>query len=116
MHPSSTQRRRTCQGTIGATTSAAAVFKKGTAALLLFLLVLVTWTIPTTRGQEEQLITITDADLKAMTNEELEAICIQRGFELSKDEVDPETGEVYVLRHEDYVEAAQRCLAIEQDM
>lgn len=77
----------------------------------LFLL-LMTFTIPT--SSRESLYTI--SDLEALTNEELEDICIQRGFGLIKDTVDPETGEVYNLQREDYIEAAQRCLMIEQEM
>jgi hypothetical protein len=41
---------------------------------------------------------------------------VLRGFQLVKDEKDPETGQQYELTHEDYVEAAQRCLAIEKEM
>jgi hypothetical protein len=55
-------------------------------------------------------------ELQAMSEEQLEDICIQRGFELLKDEVDATTGEVYQLSHQDYVEAAMKCLAIEQEM
>ena len=33
-----------------------------------------------------------------------------------KDETDAETGEQYQLTHDDFVEAAQRCLAIEEEM
>jgi hypothetical protein len=55
-------------------------------------------------------------ELQAMSEEQLEDICIQRGFELLKDEVDATTGEVYQLSHQDFVEAAMKCLAIEQEM
>jgi hypothetical protein len=43
-------------------------------------------------------------------------IGVMRGFQLVKDEKDPETGQQYQLTHGDYVEAAQRCLAIEKEM
>lgn len=49
------------------------------------------------------------ADLEAMTEVELENICIQRGFQLVNDQGDE-------LTKQDYIEAAQRCLAIEQEM
>jgi hypothetical protein len=51
-----------------------------------------------------------------MPDEELELMCVSRGFELVKGEIDPTTGLAYELTHDDYVEAAQRCLAIEQEM
>jgi len=51
----------------------------------------------------------TQADLEAMTEIELESICVQRGFQLVNDESDE-------LTKQDYIEAAQRCLAIEQEM
>jgi len=50
-------------------------------------------------------------DLESMTQAELELICIERGFELIQDD---ESGEL--LTHADYVDAARRCLAIEEDM
>ena len=51
-------------------------------------------------------------DLESMTMEELELICVERGFELIRD--DSEGGGD--LTHADYVDAARRCLAIEEDM
>ena len=56
------------------------------------------------------------SDLEIMTETELEDICIKRGFQLVNDDLDPETGEKYSLTKQDYVEAAQRCLAIEKEM
>lgn len=44
-------------------------------------------------------------DLDSMSDKELELVCIERGFEV-----------VEGLSHEEYVEAARRCLAIEEDM
>jgi len=50
----------------------------------------------------------TEAELEGMSNEALEAICIDRGFYmLAKDNT---------FTHEDYVQAAKQCLAIEQEM
>jgi hypothetical protein len=63
-------------------------------------------------GQEEY----PESALRAMPDEELELMCVSRGFELVKDEIDPTTGLPHELTHDDYVEAAQRCLAIEQEM
>ncbi|CAB9516207.1 expressed unknown protein [Seminavis robusta] len=49
-------------------------------------------------------------ELEALTDQELELICLERGFELIRD------GSEGDLTHDDYVEAARRCLAIEEDM
>ena len=57
-----------------------------------------------------------ETELEAMSDEELETICVERGFELVRDDIDPTTGEIYNLTHADFVEAAQRCLEIEQEM
>ena len=54
-------------------------------------------------------IEYSQADLEAMTEVELEDICLQRGFQLVNDELDE-------LTKQDYIEAARRCLAIEQEM
>ena len=54
--------------------------------------------------------------LQSMSNEELEQICIERGFEILKDEIDISTGLPYELSHDDYVEAAMKCLEIEREM
>jgi hypothetical protein len=70
-------------------------------------------TIVFVMGQQEE---YSEESLQAMSKEQLEDICIQRGFELLKDELDPSTGEVYLLSHQDYVDAAMKCLAIEQEM
>jgi hypothetical protein len=83
---------------------------KGFAFLLIVLIV----SLSSTVSQEEHVYS--EAELIEMTDAELEDICIQRGFELVKNEIDPSTGEAYTLTHDDYVEAAQRCLAIEQEM
>lgn len=69
------------------------------------------------QGQEQnELASYTIEELQQLSNEQLEDICIQRGFELLKDEENETTGEVYQLTHDDYVEAAMKCLAIEQEM
>lgn len=60
--------------------------------------------------------TYSEEDLQALTEEELEKICLVRGFELLKNDENPDTGEKYELTHQDYVEAAKQCLAIEQEM
>jgi hypothetical protein len=54
--------------------------------------------------------------LQALSKEELEKICVTRGFEIMRDEVDPSTGLPHELSHEDFVEAARRCLEIEREM
>jgi hypothetical protein len=51
-----------------------------------------------------------DIDLYALSDAQLEEICTVRGFELVHDD-DDET-----FTHDDYVEAARQCLAIEEDM
>jgi len=56
-------------------------------------------------GQEDY----SQADLEAMTEVELKDICVKRGFQLVNDGLDE-------LTKQDYIEAAQRCLAIEQEM
>jgi hypothetical protein len=56
-------------------------------------------------GQEDY----SRADLEAMTEVELKDICVKRGFQLVNDGLDE-------LTKQDYIEAAQRCLAIEQEM
>lgn len=50
-----------------------------------------------------------------MSKEELEAICTNRGFELVK-ETDSETGKPVEYALQDFIEAAQQCLAIEAEM
>lgn len=57
-----------------------------------------------------------DDELIAMTDEELEQICVSRGFEIARDQVDPATGLPYEIGHEDFVEAAKTCISIEQEM
>jgi hypothetical protein len=48
-----------------------------------------------------------EIDLDSLSDLELEEICSLRGFELVKEDI---------LSHDDYVEAARQCLAIERDM
>mmetsp|Transcript_19990 Transcript_19990/g.36150 ORF Transcript_19990/g.36150 Transcript_19990/m.36150 type:complete len:287 (-) Transcript_19990:265-1125(-) len=54
-------------------------------------------------------------DLIDMSDEELEEMCISRGFELVR-EVDGNTGELVLYTHQDYVDAANECLQIEEDL
>ena len=58
----------------------------------------------------------TDEELSGMSDEDLELICSIRGFELVKDHIDEQTGEVYTLQHIDYVAAAKQCLSMEREM
>ena len=58
----------------------------------------------------------TKEDLTAMTDNELEQICVTRGFTILRDAIDPDTGKSYDLSHDDFVEAARQCLEIEQEM
>jgi hypothetical protein len=55
-------------------------------------------------------------ELTAMTDDELEQICVKRGFTILRDAIDPATGKPYDLSHDDFVEAARQCLEIEQEM
>ena len=58
----------------------------------------------------------TQEELTAMTDDELEQICVTRGFTILRDAIDPDTGKPYDLGHDDFVEAARQCLQIEQEM
>ena len=53
-----------------------------------------------------------ERELQDMTKEELERICLERGFELIKDEIDEETGLPIVSTHQDHVDAAWQCLQL----
>lgn len=64
---------------------------------------------------EQKEIGMDKLDLESMSDEELEAICTTRGFELYK-QLEENTGNMYVFAHEDYVEAARQCLAYEKEM
>eukprot|EP00525_Craspedostauros_australis_P005189 CAMPEP_0198111274 /NCGR_PEP_ID=MMETSP1442-20131203/3249_1 /TAXON_ID= /ORGANISM="Craspedostauros australis, Strain CCMP3328" /LENGTH=437 /DNA_ID=CAMNT_0043767651 /DNA_START=376 /DNA_END=1690 /DNA_ORIENTATION=+ len=63
-------------------------------------------------------------ELEQMSNEDLEKICLDRGFELVAEDDGGDAGSCPIngpdcepiLTHEDYVEAAQRCLQIEREM
>ena len=58
-------------------------------------------------------------NLDDLTDTELEAICTSRGFELVTDDTIEENGKNKSgseYTHQDYVEAAQQCLAIEKEM
>ena len=84
---------------------------KSSILFLVLILMIPSYATTTTMGQS-----YTDAELEAMTDEQLEQICVERGFALVLDEVDNTTGEIYKFTHEDFVTAAQQCLAIEQEM
>lgn len=77
-------------------------FRCSTKNILFFLLVVL---VAFVSGQE----VYSQEDLEAMTEAELEDICVTRGFKLVNDNAEE-------LTKQDYVEAAQRCLAIEQEM
>jgi len=55
-----------------------------------------------------------DDNLSELTNAELESICTTRGFELKRGQ--QEDGDNVVYTHQDYVDAARQCLAIEAEM
>ncbi len=55
-----------------------------------------------------------EVDLDSLTDAELEAICTDRGFELLREK--GADGAEVVYTHEDYVDAAMQCLAIEAEM
>jgi hypothetical protein len=55
-----------------------------------------------------------DFDLEKMSKEELEAICTSRGFELVKET--SKSGKQIDYSQQDFIEAAQQCLAIEAEM
>lgn len=77
-------------------------FRSSTKNMLFFLLVVL---VAFVSGQD----VYSQEDLEAMTEAELEDICVARGFKLVNDNAEE-------LTKQDYVEAAQRCLAIEQEM
>lgn len=87
-------------------------WKRSTFALLLLAAV---WFSPIAAAADPQTTTSAsqetgEVDLYSLSDAELEEICTVRGFELVHDD------ENVAFTHEDYVEAARQCLAIEQDM
>jgi CRP-like cAMP-binding protein len=54
-------------------------------------------------------------NLDELTDAELEKICINHGFELLREEVSGESGDI-IYNHKYYVEAAEQCLAIAEEM
>jgi len=77
-----------------------------------------TTTASTTSQQQPNSLSLEDlehVDLDILTDTELEEVCIMRGFELYR-EIDEDTGEEYQFSHDDYVEAAKQCLAVEREM
>ena len=63
----------------------------------------------------DQAIDYTQIDLTELSNDELVAICTDRGFELVF-ELDDATEEPLEYSHEDYVDAARECLKLEAEM
>ena len=63
----------------------------------------------------DQAIDYTQIDLTELSNDELVAICTDRGFELVF-ELDDATEEPLEYSHEDYVDAARECLKLEMEM
>jgi len=57
----------------------------------------------------------TEINLVELSDEELEAICTSRGFELVR-EIDDTSGEPISYTHDDYVDAAKECLELEEEM
>jgi hypothetical protein len=55
---------------------------------------------------------IVESSLESMSDEELKAICTERGFEIS---IEGEEG-LSQMTHADYVEAATKCLSLEKEM
>lgn len=55
---------------------------------------------------------IVESSLESMSDEELKAICTNRGFEIS---IEGEEG-LSQMTHADYVEAATKCLSLEKEM
>ena len=82
----------------------------------ILLVVVLVWSTTTVVSSESTMKQGEDEiDLESLTNEELEQICMMRGFELKK-EVDAQTGKPVEYSHNDYVEAARQCLDIEAEM
>lgn len=52
-------------------------------------------------------------DLSSMSEEQLEKVCEDRGYEMAKDEIDNDTGIPLIFTHDDYIEAAKQCLSID---
>ena len=64
---------------------------------------------------DAEAVDYTQVDLNTLTNDELAAICTDRGFELVF-ELDDATEESLEYTHEDYVDAARECLKLEAEM
>jgi len=63
----------------------------------------------------DQAVDYTQIDLSELTNDELVAICTDRGFELVF-ELDDASEEPLEYTHEDYIDAARECLKLEAEM
>ena len=55
---------------------------------------------------------VVESSLEAMSDEELKAICTDRGFEITMEG----EGGLLAMTHADYVEAATKCLSLEKEM
>jgi hypothetical protein len=57
-----------------------------------------------------------ESNLKSMSNEELIAICTERGYEISVEDDDDSNNDsnASVLTHDDYVNAAMQCLSLDK--
>ena len=53
-------------------------------------------------------------DLSSMSEEQLEKVCEDRGYEMAKDEIDNDTGIPLIFTHDDYIEAAKQCRSEER--
>jgi hypothetical protein len=63
----------------------------------------------------QDVASVSHEELSGLTDAELEKICLKRGFELQY-QVDATTGEKMQPSHDDYIEAAKQCLAIEKEL
>ena len=64
---------------------------------------------------DAEAVDYSQVDLNTLTNDELVAICTDRGFELVFEQ-DDATEEPLEYTHEDYVDAARECLKLEAEM
>ena len=54
------------------------------------------------------------SNLQSMTDEELIAICTERGYEITMEDLDSNSNNVIRMTHDDYVNAATQCLSMDQ--
>ena len=53
------------------------------------------------------------SNLQSMTDEELIAICTERGYEITMEDLDSNSNNVIRMTHDDYVNAATQCLSMD---